>query len=397
MRSLSSRVRLLSGEGALSVFSRARELEAEGKDIVHLELGEPDFHPHRAVLEAAKDALDAGLDRYTAPPGLPQLKKAVAAYLQRTRAVTTNPENVLIAPGCKMILSLIAMTLIEPGDEVLYPDPGFPIYPSLIRMLGGTPLPYAMRMENSFQPDVEEVAARITSRTKLLILNSPANPTGTVISPKVQQGLAELAIQHDLWVISDEIYARMVYDLAYTSISTLPGMADRTMIVDGFSKSFAMTGWRLGYAVVPEPLLEPLRLLIVNTYTCTSEFIQYAAVEALADSYGTVDKMVAEFYDRREHFLADLNHVPGFRCIPPDGAFYAWVNIEGTGMSARDLSHMLLEEAGVAGIDGEAFGKNGRDFLRFSFASSTERLHEAVERIQKISYRWLGPNVPLSS
>jgi aspartate aminotransferase len=388
VRSLSSRVHLLSGEGALSVFSRARELEAEGRDIVHLELGEPDFHPSDAVRQAAKNAMDAGLDRYASPPGLPQLRVAVADYLWRTRSAIADPDHVLIAPGCKMILSLIAMTLIEPGDEVLYPDPGFPIYVSLIRMLGGIPVTYDLRQQNGFQPDVEEIVRRITPRTKLLIINSPGNPTGTVISGKVQQELAALAIKHDLWVISDEIYARMVYDVAYTSISILPGMSERTIIVDGFSKSFAMTGWRLGYAVVPEPLLESLRLLIVNTYTCTSEFIQYAGIEALADSTGAVDRMVAQFHDRRGQFIADLSRIPGFRCSPPDGAFYAWVNIEETGMSAANLSNMLLEEAGVAGIDGAAFGGNGSNFLRFSFASSTERLQEAVERIEKISHRW---------
>jgi aspartate aminotransferase len=355
---------------------------------VHLELGEPDFHPSDAVRQAAKNAMDAGRDRYASPPGLPQLRAAVADYLRRTRSAIVDPDHVLIAPGCKMILSLIAMTLIEPGDEVLYPDPGFPIYVSLIRMLGGTPVTYNLWERNEFQPDVEEVACTITSRTKLLIINSPGNPTGTVISGKLQRELAALAIKHDLWVISDEIYARMVYDITYTSISILPGMSERTIIVDGFSKSFAMTGWRLGYAVTPEPLLESLRLLIVNTYTCTSEFIQYAGVEALADSAGTVDSMVSQFHDRRRQFVTDLSRIPGFRCSPPDGAFYAWVNIEGTGMSGAELSNMLLEEAGVAGINGAAFGVNGSNFLRFSFASSTERLQEAVERIEKISHRW---------
>lgn len=393
MRSVSSRVHVLSGEGALSVFQRARELEAKGRDIVHLELGEPDFHPSHAVLTAAKAALDAGLDRYTAPSGLPQLKAAITGYLQRTRKVITDPRNVLIAPGCKMILSLVAMTLIEPGERVLYPDPGFPIYPSLIRMLGGVPTPYSLSPANGFQPDPEEIAAKITPRTKLLILNSPANPTGTVLSHEVQQSLASLAERHDLWVISDEIYARMVYDRTYTSISMLPGMADRTVIVDGFSKSFAMTGWRLGYSVVPDALLEALQLLIVNTYTCTSEFIQYAALEALADTNGSVDTMVGEFYKRRKQFIADLNEIGGFRCHLPDGAFYAWVNIEDTGMTADALSLALLEQAGVAGISGRAFGENGRNFLRFSFASSTRRLEEAVERIREISSLWVGRHV----
>jgi aspartate aminotransferase len=388
VQSFSSRVQVISGEGALSVFSRARELEAEGRDIVHLELGEPDFHPGAPVLHAAKAALDSGKDRYTSPSGLPQLKTAIAQYLQRTRDINVDPETVLTAPGCKMILSLIAMTLIEPGDAVLYPDPGFPIYPSLIRLLGGVPTPYNLRESNGFQPDPGEIGAKITPQTKLIILNSPANPTGTVLSQEVQQSIASLANRHDLWVISDEIYARMIYDRTYTSISSLPGMRERTIIVDGFSKSFAMTGWRMGYAVVPEVLLNPLRLLIVNTYTCTSEFIQYAGIAALADPDDAVARMVDEFSKRRTQFIAGLNNVPGFKCSLPDGAFYAWVNIKETGMTAGALSHALLEEAGVAGIAGQAFGENGRDFLRFSFASSSERLNEAVERIRKISSLW---------
>jgi aspartate aminotransferase len=387
-RSLSSRVGVLTGEGALSVFARARELEAAGRDIVHLELGEPDFHPSRAVLEAAKAAIDAGRDRYTSPSGLPQLKTAIAEYLQRTRVVSTTSESIFVGPGCKMILSLVAMALIEPGDAVLYPDPGFPIYRSIIRMLGGIPTPYDLKQSNGFQPDTVEIAAKITPQTKLLILNSPANPTGTVLSQQVQQSLASIAGRHNLWVISDEIYAQIIYDQNYTSIFTLPGMQERTVIVDGFSKSFAMSGWRLGYAVVPETLLEALSLLIVNTYTCASEFIQYAGVEAMTDSDKMVSKMMGEFYERRELFVAALNDIPGFRCSLPDGAFYAWVNIEETGMTATDLSHILLEKAGVAGISGQAFGDNGRNFLRFSFASSTERLREAVVRIRKSSPMW---------
>jgi aspartate aminotransferase len=388
VQSVSSRVQVISGEGALSVFSRARELEAEGRDIVHLELGEPDFHPSGSVLQALKAALDAGKDRYTSPSGLPQLKTAIAQYLQRTRNISVDAETILTAPGCKMILSLIAMTLIEPGDAVLYPDPGFPIYPSLIRLFGGVPTPYSLCQGNDFQPDPNEIGAKITSQTKLIILNSPANPTGTVLSQQIQQSVADLANQHDLWVISDEIYARMIYDRTYTSISSLPGMRERTIIVDGFSKSFAMTGWRMGYAVVPEALLNPLRLLIVNTYTCTSEFIQYAGIAALADTDNAVARMVGEFSKRRTQFIAGLNHIPGFKCSLPDGAFYAWVNIKETGMTADALSYALLEEAGVAGIAGRAFGENGRDFLRFSFASSSERLNEAVERIRKISPLW---------
>ena len=393
MKPLAQRISELSGEGALSVFLRARELERQGRDIIHLELGEPDFHPAENVVAAAERALRAGQDRYCAPPGLPELQEAVAEYLARTRSVSCRPGQVVIAPGCKMILSLTMTALIESGDEVLYPDPSFPIYPSLIRALGGMPVAFGLREENGFQPDPDEIRRSVTPRTKVLILNSPNNPTGTVYSPEVLRAIAELATEHDLWVISDEIYARIVYGAPYVSIATLPGMAERTAIIDGFSKTFAMTGWRLGYAVAPESLIPALHMLVVNTYTCASEFIQRAAIEALRDPLEAANKMVAEFARRRDEFPGALGGIPGFRCLPPDGAFYAWVNIAGTGLSAPELAQRLLEEAGVAGIPGAAFGKLGEHFLRFSFASSTEQLRSAVDRIAAIAPRWVRPAV----
>lgn len=390
MRPLASRTSVISGEGALSVFTRARQLEAQGQDVIHLELGEPDFHPDAPVLEAAKAALDAGQDRYSPPPGLPILQDAIAEYLAQTRALKVTPANIVIAPGCKMILSLVGMALIEPGDEVLYPDPGFPIYPSLIRMLGGIPVPFELPEENGFQPDMAQIAAKISPKTKLVILNSPANPTGTVFTDAVQSGIAQLAVQHDLWVISDEIYARILYGRTYTSISTLPGMQDRTVIVDGFSKTFAMTGWRLGYAVAPPALLAALHLLVINTYTCASEFIQRAAVEALRDPNDAAQKMVQQFEERRDQFVAALNRVPGFRCLPPDGAFYAWVNITGTGMSADRVCQLMLEEAGVAAIPGRAFGAAGEEFVRFSFASSKAQLQNAATRVESLLSKYVA-------
>jgi aspartate aminotransferase len=391
MKPLAQRIGELSGEGALSVFLRARELERQGRDIIHLELGEPDFHPAENVVAAAERALRAGQDRYVAPPGLPELQEAIAAYLARTRSVSCRPGQVVIAPGCKMILSLTMTALIESGDEVLYPDPSFPIYPSLVRALGGRPVAFGLREENRFQPDPDEIRRSLTARTKVLILNSPNNPTGTVYSPEVLRALAEIAIEHDLWVISDEIYARIIYGAPYVSIATLPGMAERTAIIDGFSKTFAMTGWRLGYAVAPAPLLAALHMLVVNTYTCASEFIQRAAIEALRDPLDAANQMVAEFARRRHDFPAALASVPGFRCLPPDGAFYAWVNVADTGLTAPELADLLLDEAGVAGIPGAAFGKLGEHFLRFSFASSTEQLQRAVERIRAIAPRWVRP------
>jgi aspartate/methionine/tyrosine aminotransferase len=391
MKPLAQRISELSGEGALSVFLRARELERQGRDIIHLELGEPDFHPAENVLAEAERALRAGQDRYCAPPGLPELQEAIAEYLARTRSVACRPGQVVVAPGCKMILSLTMTALIESGDEVLYPDPSFPIYPSLIRALGARPVAFGLREANGFQPDPDEIRRRLTDRAKVLILNSPNNPTGTVYSPEVLRELAAIAVERDLWVISDEIYARIVYDAPYVSISTLPGMAERTAIIDGFSKTFAMTGWRLGYAVAPAPLIPALHMLVVNTYTCASEFIQRAAIEALRDPLNAANKMVAEFAKRRDEFPAALGRIPGFRCLPPDGAFYAWVNIAGTGLPAPELAGVLLEEAGVAGIPGAAFGRLGEDFLRFSFASSAEQLRRAVERIAAVAPKWVHP------
>jgi aspartate/methionine/tyrosine aminotransferase len=388
MRRIASRMSVMTGEGALSVFARAKELEAQGQSIIHLELGEPDFHPGQSVIDAATKALAEGKDRYCNVIGVPALRHEIALYLQRTRSIQVSSENIVVAPGCKIALFQSMMALLEPGDEVLYPDPGFPGYASISLGLGAVPAPFTLSARNQLQPDPDEVASKITSRTRMLITNSPGNPTGTVYTDEVQRALAELAVKHDLWVLSDEIYARIIYGGEYLSMLRYPGMAERTLIIDGFSKSFAMTGWRLGYAVAPPDVVPALNLMVVNTYTCTAEFTQYAAIEALRDREGNTPRMVAEFNRRRDQFARDLNRVPGFRCLPPDGAFYAWVDITGTGMSAEDLCRILLEEAGVAAIAGAAFGPAGKDFIRFSFASSTATLQEAVERIQKVSTSW---------
>jgi aspartate aminotransferase len=349
------------------------------------------------VVEAAKHALDVGQDRYSPPPGLPLLQEELARYLLRTRDVHAEPDDIVIAPGCKMILSLAMMAIVEPGDEVLYPEPSFPIYPSLIRMLGGTPVAFRLAESNEFQPDPEEICGKATTRTKAIILNSPNNPTGTVVSDAAMVTISQMAVERDLWMIADEIYARIVYGQRYRSISTLPGMAERTLIIDGFSKTFAMTGWRLGYVVAPASVIPALHLLVVNTYTCASEFIQRAAAIALRDERGAVQKMVDEFRRRRHRFTTELNQVPGFRCTPPDGAFYAWVNVAETGMSAEAVADVLLEHAGVAGIPGRAFGPSGADFMRFSFAASQAQLHEATARIRKASAQWAPQAVHSSS
>jgi len=383
MKSLASRVSVMNGEGALSVFARANELERSGRSIVHLELGEPGFHPAEPVRDAAKRAIDAGLDRYVTPQGIWELRQALVEYLARTRSVHTVPENVFVTPGCKIALALTMQALIEPGDEVIYPDPGFPIYSSVTRSLGAVPVSYRMLAKGGAQPDPDEVAGLVTPRTKLLILNAPNNPTGTVLKRDTLAALHETAVRHDLWVISDEIYSRLIYDSAYHSIFMFPGAPERTIILDGFSKTFAMSGWRLGYAVAPPNAIAALNMLTVNSFTCVAQFTQIAAIEALRDSTNAVAAMLTEYARRRQILVAGLNRIPGLACHWPQGAFFAWVDVSGTGMTGDEFSERLLEEAGVAGIAGSSFGEHGRNFVRFSFAQESEHLHAAVQRIEQ--------------
>jgi aspartate aminotransferase len=388
MRSLASRMSVMTGEGALSVNARARELEYQGRSIIHLELGEPDFHPATSVNDALKRALDEGKDRYAPVAGVPALRAAIADYLRETRNLNVLPGQVVIAPGCKIALFMALMALVDPGDEVLYPDPGFPGYASITLGLGGVPVPFELAERNRFQPDPEQIASKITSRTKLLITNSPGNPTGTVYTDEVQRQLAALAVKHDLLVLSDEIYARILYGGEYISLMSYPGMQERTLVLDGFSKSFAMTGWRLGYTVAPLRFVAALEMMSVNSYTSVAEFCQYGAIEALKDREEATPRMVREFAARRQQFVSDLNRVPGFRCLAPEGAFYAWANISDTGMTAEELCRIMLEDAGVAAIPGAAFGPEGINFVRFSFANSSANLKEAVERVLRVSSAW---------
>jgi aspartate aminotransferase len=388
MPKIASRVSQLTGEGALAVFARAKELEKAGRSIIHLELGEPDFHPSTAVVDALRAAVTNGHDRYVSTRGIPPLREGIAEYLKRTRKLDIRSEQVIVAPGCKMALALAMMALIEPGDEVLYPDPSFPIYPSFARGLGAVAVPYALLEKNAFQPDIGEIESKIIPKTRVLIFNSPNNPTGTVFKDGVLQQIAELAQKHDLWVLADEIYARILFTGEYKSIWSLPGMADRTVIVDGFSKAFAMTGWRLGYAVAQKHIIDAMDLLVLNTFTCTAEFTQIAAVDALQDITGAVAAMVEEYRKRRDLFVSRLNKISGFRCQSPDGAFYAWVNIEATGRSAEEVQKQLLEDAGVASIAGAAFGAQGRNFVRFSLVSAPHLLEEALKRIEQLSMSW---------
>jgi aspartate aminotransferase len=390
MRSIASRMSVMSGEGALSVFARAKELQSQGRSIIHLELGEPDFHAGPSVVESAAKALAEGKDRYCAVAGVLALREEIAEYLQRTRNIGVSPANIVMAPGCKAALFFAMMALLESGDEVLYPDPGFPGYPSIALGLGAVPVPFELGARNRFQPDLSEIESKITRRTRMIITNSPGNPTGTVYGDATQRGLAELAVKHDLWVLSDEIYARIIYGGEYISMLSYPGMQERTLILDGFSKSFAMTGWRLGYTVAPPEVAAALAMLAINSYTCVAEFTQYAAIEALRDREGMTPRMVAEFERRRDQFVRDLNTIPGFHCESPEGAFYAWVDIRGTGATAEEICRVMLEDAGVAAIPGAAFGTAGKNFVRFSFASSPETLRKAASRITKVSAAWEG-------
>ncbi len=380
---LAQRMSRLGTETAFEVLARAKALEAQGREIIHLEIGEPDFDTPAHIKAAAVRALEEGYTHYTPAAGIPALREAIAEYVRRTRGIPVGPEHVVVVPGGKPIMFFAILALVEEGDEVIYPNPGFPIYESMIRFVGGWPVPLRLRMENEFRVDVEELARLITSRTRMLILNSPANPTGGVLTREDLAAIAELCLRHDLVVLSDEIYSRILYEGEHVSIASLPGMAERTIILDGFSKTYAMTGWRLGYGVMPEPLAEAVTRLMINSNSCTAAFTQMAGIAALTGPQDEVERMVAAFRERREVIVEGLNRLPGFRCLKPKGAFYAFPNIEGTGMSSRELAAYLLEEAGVAVLSGTAFGEYGEGFLRLSFANSIENIRKALERIEK--------------
>jgi aspartate aminotransferase len=384
---LAERMSRLGTETAFEVLARAKALEAQGREIIHLEIGEPDFDTPAHIKAAAVRALEEGWTHYTPAAGIPALREAIADYIRRTRGIPVGPEHVVVVPGGKPIMFFAILALVEEGDEVIYPNPGFPIYESMIRFVGARPVPLRLRMENEFRVDVEELARLITPRTRMLILNSPANPTGGVLTREDLEAIAELCLKHDLVVLSDEIYSRILYEGEHISIASFPGMLERIIILDGFSKTYAMTGWRLGYGVMPEPLAEAVTRLMINSNSCTAAFTQIAGIAALTGPQDEVDRMVAAFRERREVMVEGLNRLPGFRCLKPKGAFYAFPNIEGTGMSSRELAHYLLEEAGVAVLSGTAFGEYGEGFLRLSFANSIENIQKALERIEKALQR----------
>ncbi len=379
---LAKRMQQLGTESAFDVLVKARRLEAEGRSVVHMEIGEPDFPTPPNIVEAAKQALDEGWTHYGPTQGYPDLREAIAAHVRATRGVRVGPEHVCVVPGGKPIIFFPMLALIEAGDEVLYPNPGFPIYESMIRYLGGVPVPLPLVEERGFSLDLDILKAKLSPRTKMVVLNSPQNPTGGILPREDLAEIARLVRDRDLIVLSDEIYSRILYDGCFYSIASFDGMLEKTILLDGFSKTYAMTGWRIGYGVMPEWLAAAVTRLMVNSNSCTASFTQRAALEALRGPQESVDRMVAEFRRRREVIVRGLNRIPGFRCHPPGGAFYAFPNIAGTGWKSQDLADFLLEKAGVAALSGSSFGSFGEGYIRFSYATSLENIEEALRRIE---------------
>ncbi len=370
-------------ETAFEAAARARALEAQGRSIVHLEIGEPDFDTPDHVRAAAKRAIDEGATHYAPFAGIPELRAAIAADAAARKGFPVDPSQVFVTVGGKGVMVYAILGLVDPGDEVIVPDPGYPIYESLTRFVGATPVAIPIRQEHEFRLDVDELASLITPRTRLLVINSPANPTGGVLTRSDIERIAELALRHDLVVLADEIYSRILYDGAeHVSIASLPGMAERTIVLDGFSKTFAMTGWRLGYAIVPPALAQAYGTLIINTVSGATTFAQKGAVEAIRGPQDAVDAMVAEFRVRRDLVVDGLNAIPGIECLRPHGAFYAFPSIAGTGLTGAELADRLLHEAGVCVLAGTAFGHEGTSHIRISYANSRENLTEALRRIR---------------
>ncbi len=379
---LATRMGRLGTETAFEVLIRAKALEAQGRDVIHLEIGEPDFDTPAHVIEAGCDALRSGWTHYGPAAGQPELKQAIAEYVNGSRGTSFAPEQVVVTPGGKPIMFFAILALVEAGDEAIFPDPGFPIYQSMIDFTGAKAVPIPLREERGFGLDVEELAGLITPRTRLLILNSPANPTGGVLTREEIAEIARLAVEHDLIVLADEIYSELLYEGEHVSIATMPEMAERTIVLDGFSKTYAMTGWRLGYGLMPPPLVEAVSRLMVNSVSCTSVAVQRAGIAALTGPQDDVVRMREAFRARRELVVDGLNAIPGITCVRPAGAFYAFPNITGTGQSSKQFADALLNEHGVATLAGTAFGAHGEGYLRISYANSEENLTRALERIE---------------
>ena len=379
---LAERMSRLGTESAFEVLARAKAMEAAGRSIIHLEIGEPDFPTAPHIVEAAVDALHAGHTHYVPAPGIPALREAVAAFLERTGRLRTTPDRVVVTPGAKPIMFFTILALAGEGDEILYPDPGFPMYESITAFAGAVPVPVPLRERNEFRVDVDELESLVTDRSKLLIINSPHNPCGSALTREDCEAIADIAMRHDLIVLTDEVYWAIRYGPQHASVLDVDGMADRTILLDGWSKSYAMTGWRLGFGVFPPALVEPVTRLAINSVSCTSAFSQYAAIAALEGSQQPVQEMVEEFRRRRDIIVAGLNDIPGVSCLEPRGAFYVFPNITGTGLTSAEVAARLLADAGVAALAGTAFGPCGEGFVRFSYANSVENIKAALEAIR---------------
>jgi aspartate/methionine/tyrosine aminotransferase len=380
---LATRMDRLGTETAFVVLAKAKALEAQGQKIVHLEIGEPDFDTPRNIIDAAIKALNSSQTHYGPAPGIPALRKTIAEDCAKVRGIEVKPENVVVTPGAKPIMYFAITALAEEGDEVIYPNPGFPIYESVINFVGAKPVPIYLREELEFRFDINEFRKLVNEKTKLIIINSPQNPTGGILTLEDLQEIAKLAQKYNCWVLTDEVYKNIIYEGEHHSIASLPGMLERTIILDGFSKTFAMTGWRAGYGIMPQPLADQFSRLETNVNSCTATFVQWACKEALEGPMDEVLRMVAEFKRRRDVIVEGMNTIPGFTCLKPHGAFYVFPNIKGTGKTSQFLEEYLLKEAGVASLSGTSFGAFGQGYLRFSYANSVENIQIALENIRK--------------
>lgn len=380
---LSSAVQKLGTETAFKVLAKAKQLEAAGKSIVHLEIGQPDFPTPKNICEAGKQAIDDGLTGYGPTCGLPEFRELIAQYVSESRGIDVKPSQVVVTPGGKPVMFYTLLSLIEPGDEVIYPDPGFPIYRSLIDYVGGKAVPMPLIETNDFSFEIDQLREIVSDRTKLLIVNSPQNPTGGVLSREDLEKVAELCSKHDVLILSDEIYSRLLYDAEFESITQFEGLPERTVILDGFSKTYSMTGWRLGYGIFPEWLADSIERLMVNSNSCTATFVQRAGMEALTGPQDPVEEMRTEFLERRDFIVEGLNRIPGISCRVPRGAFYAFANVSELPLASKEIESHLLASAGVACLAGDGFGEHGKGFLRFSYANSVENIKEALHRIEE--------------
>ncbi len=379
---LADRMGRLGTESAFEVLARARALEATGRKVIHLEIGEPDFDTPQHICDAAAEALASGQTHYVPAPGIPPLREAVAEFLERNGRMRATADRVVVTPGAKPIMFYVIMALCQEGDEVLYPNPAFPMYESITAFAGATPVPIPLREENQFRIDPEELATLVTDRTKLLILNTPHNPCGSALTREDVERIAEIAMANDLIVLTDEVYWAIRYDGPHVSVLDVDGMADRTVLLDGWSKTFAMTGWRLGFGVFPLDLVEPVTRLVINSVSCTSAFSQHAAIAALNGPWEPVQEMIAEFHRRRDVIVDGLNGIPGISCQEPAGAFYVFPSVADVGASSKEIEAHLLSEAGVACLSGTAFGAHGEGYLRFSYANSIQNIRDALEAVE---------------